>query len=115
MSTCEQEREYEECADRIVHKKVRTRDDEPALGTSQSRHYDYARSKSSIIDSYKKISYEALIHEHDFVQITPKKGKNVECLTCGAYFCEVCGKLLDVGHIHTDRRKCLALIQRIFL
>jgi hypothetical protein len=116
MSRCEQENEDEEGADRIVDKNVRTRDDEPAFGTSQSRHYDHAISKSSIIDSSKTISYGALMHEHDFVQITPKNRKPfVRCVTCGANFCEVCGKVLDDGHILTDRRKCLALIQRIFL
>jgi len=40
MSTCEQERGYQ-----VVHKNVRTRDDELA-GTSEGRHYDYAISKS---------------------------------------------------------------------
>lgn len=116
MSTCEQKRGYEEGADRIVDKNVRTRDDEPATGTSQGRHYDHAISKSSIIDSSKTISNEALIHEHDFVQITPKNRKSfVRCVTCSANFCEVCGKVLDDGHILTDRGKCLALIQRIFL
>ena len=116
MSTCEQERGYEEAADHIDDKNVRTRDDELAFGTSQGRHYDYAISKSSIIHSYKTISHEELIHEHDFAQITPKTRKSfVRCLTCGANFCEVCGKVLDDVHIHRHRRKCLALIHRIFL
>ena len=92
MSTCEQERRYQ-----VVHKNVRTRDDELA-GTSQGRHYDYAISKSSVIDSYKTISNEELIHEHNFVQVTPKKQAN---------FCEACGKVLGDGHVHTDSRKCL--------
>src|SRR5215831_6493399 len=88
MSTCEQERGYQ-----VVHKNVRTRDDELA-GTSQGRHYDYAISKSSVIDSYKTISNEELIHEHNFVQVTPKNRQSfVRCLTCGANFCEACGKV----------------------
>ena len=102
MSTCEQERGYQ-----VVHKNVRTRDDELA-GTSEGRHYDYAISKSSVIDSYKTISNEELIHEHNFVQVTPKNRQSfVRCLTCGANFCKACGKVLGDGHVHTDSRKCV--------
>jgi len=36
------------------------------------------------------------IHEHDFIQI-PGKGSStlIRCVTCGTYYCELCGKALS--------------------
>jgi hypothetical protein len=48
-----------------------------------------------------------LIHEHDFVRITIKKGDClVRCVTCDSYFCNICGKLLDGTEVlsgHNER------------
>jgi hypothetical protein len=50
-----------------------------------------------------------LVHEHDFVPTTIKKGDClVRCETCDAYFCNMCGKLLDGTEIrsgHNDEPK----------
>jgi hypothetical protein len=37
-----------------------------------------------------------LIHEHDFVQLTSKGVDNflICCITCGSYYCNMCGKKL---------------------
>lgn len=42
------------------------------------------------------ISQEELLHEHDFIPIVVK-GLNrplICCVTCGKYYCELCGKAL---------------------
>lgn len=52
---------------------------------------------------------DSLVHEHDFVPTTIKKGDClVRCVTCDANFCNICGKLLDHTEVrsgHSDERK----------
>jgi hypothetical protein len=48
--------------------------------------------------SSNTIKYENnLMHEHDFVQVTAKGADNflICCITCGSYYCNICGKLLE--------------------
>jgi hypothetical protein len=41
-------------------------------------------------------SQNELIHEHDFIQIAVKGSSTlVRCVTCGTYYCELCGKALS--------------------
>lgn len=43
-----------------------------------------------------------LVHEHDYVPTTIKKGDClVLCVTCDAYFCNICDKLLDVTEVRS--------------
>jgi len=36
------------------------------------------------------------IHEHDFIQIAVKGSSTlIRCVTCGTYYCELCGKALS--------------------
>lgn len=42
-------------------------------------------------------SKDKLIHEHQFISTT-LKGENcfgICCITCGACYCQICGKLLE--------------------
>jgi hypothetical protein len=43
------------------------------------------------------ISHEHDPHEHDFVStyLTNSKYSFLNCLTCNAYFCSLCGRMLD--------------------
>src|SRR6266487_6226961 len=58
--------------------------------------------KYSVAHSYFDISsntleyYNNLMHEHYFVQVTVKGVDNflICCITCGSYYCNICGKLL---------------------
>ena len=48
--------------------------------------------------SRNTIKYENnLMHEHDFVHVTAKGVDNflICCITCGSYYCNICGKLLE--------------------
>lgn len=37
-----------------------------------------------------------LIHEHDFIQIAVKGSSTlIRCVTCGTYYCDLCGKALS--------------------
>ncbi|MDQ6862956.1 MAG: hypothetical protein M3044_03955 [Thermoproteota archaeon] len=48
--------------------------------------------------SSNTLKYENnLMHEHDFVQVTAKGVDNflICCITCGSYYCNICGKLLE--------------------
>lgn len=39
---------------------------------------------------------EGLIHEHDFIQIAVKGSSTLNrCVTCGTYYCDLCGKALS--------------------
>jgi hypothetical protein len=80
----------------IAHNKVRTGDNMPVVDTSIGTCDAHAISKSN--RDYEK----TLIHEHDFVSVVVQKGI-IRCLSCDAYFCEICGKKLDGQLIHTDR------------
>lgn len=87
----------------IAHKKVRTQDVH-VVGTSIGTCNDHAISKSNMKHYDGPSSYEkTLIHEHVFSVVVEKRRRIVRCLTCGTYFCEICGKVLDDVLIHTDR------------
>lgn len=48
--------------------------------------------------SRNTIKYENnLWHEHDFARLTAKQVDNflICCITCGSYYCNICGKLLE--------------------
>ena len=53
-------------------------------------HEDFHVS-SSIIRSQNE-----LLHEHDFIPVVVKGSKTplIRCVTCGKYYCELCGKAL---------------------
>jgi hypothetical protein len=41
-------------------------------------------------------SQNELIHEHDYIQIAVKESRTlIRCVTCGTYYCELCGKALS--------------------
>ena len=86
----------------ISHKKVRTAEvhvvgksiDTCVESISNPNMKDYGGMASCEI---------ALIHEHDFSVVAGKKKSFVCCLTCGVYFCGLCGKVLVDVQIHTDQ------------
>ena len=87
----------------IGHKKVRTGDVQ-VVSTSIGTCKDHVIPKSHMKDYDEPSSYEKmLIHEHDFSVIVEKRKCIICCLTCGTYFCEICGKVLDDTLTHTDR------------
>jgi hypothetical protein len=45
-------------------------------------------------DDLQTLDENKLIHEHNFVPVTDAK-RLVRCLTCGASYCEICGKVQD--------------------
>jgi hypothetical protein len=48
-------------------------------------------------------SEDKLIHEHNFVPETIKEVICiVQCITCGAHYCNICGKLLGEAQAHTE-------------
>jgi hypothetical protein len=42
-------------------------------------------------------SQNELIHEHDFIQVAVKgsSAPQIRCVTCGTYYCDLCGKALS--------------------
>jgi hypothetical protein len=47
-------------------------------------------------------SEDKLVHEHNFVPETIKEGICiVQCITCGAHYCNICGKPLGEAQAHT--------------
>jgi hypothetical protein len=42
-------------------------------------------------------SQNELIHEHDFIHVAVKGSSTplIRCVTCGTYYCELCGKALS--------------------
>jgi hypothetical protein len=53
-------------------------------------HVDFHVSKSVIR------TQSELIHEHDFIQVAFKGSDTlIRCVTCGTYYCELCGKELS--------------------
>lgn len=40
-----------------------------------------------------------LLHEHDFIPTVKGSGTSLRCVTCGKYYCELCGKALADGLI----------------
>jgi hypothetical protein len=59
----------------------------------------YGISKNEGADMHDTaVHYEnKLIHEHDFITIGIKKTNSslVRCITCGEYYCDICGKALQ--------------------
>ena len=48
-------------------------------------------------------SEDKLIHEHNFVPETIKKGNRiVQCITCSVLYCNICDKLLGEAQAHTE-------------
>jgi hypothetical protein len=46
---------------------------------------------------------ERLVHEHDFVPITLDGPMSVvRCISCDAYYCRLCGKLLKENNYHNN-------------
>jgi hypothetical protein len=46
---------------------------------------------------------DKLIHEHNFVPETIKKGNRiVQCITCSVRYCNICGKVLGEAQAHTE-------------
>jgi hypothetical protein len=53
-------------------------------------------SDNVIYDDLQTLDENKLIHEHNFVPVTVVNAKRlVRCLTCGASYCEICGKVQD--------------------
>ena len=53
------------------------------------------KEKSEKVTIGKMLVQDKFIHEHDFVMV--KMGKEssyhlIQCVTCGEYFCQLCGK-----------------------
>jgi hypothetical protein len=40
-----------------------------------------------------------LLHEHDFIPAAKGSSTSLRCVTCGKYYCELCGKALADGLI----------------
>jgi hypothetical protein len=55
-------------------------------------HEDFGVSSNNAIQSENK-----LIHEHDFITIRIKETNSslIHCITCGIYYCDLCGKALE--------------------
>jgi hypothetical protein len=53
---------------------------------------DFGISSNNAIQSENK-----LIHEHDFITIRIKETNSflIHCITCGIYYCDLCGKALE--------------------
>jgi hypothetical protein len=51
----------------------------------------------SIVTTTKLSSNSMLAHEHDFVSAEFRNTNHciIHCLTCNAYFCSLCGKMLN--------------------
>ncbi|MDQ6862902.1 MAG: hypothetical protein M3044_03675 [Thermoproteota archaeon] len=51
-------------------------------------------------DDLQTLGENKLIHEHNFVPVTVANAKHlVRCLTCGASYCEICGKVQDNARV----------------
>ncbi|MGB7953411.1 MAG: hypothetical protein WCF23_05475 [Candidatus Nitrosopolaris sp.] len=51
-------------------------------------------------DDLQTLDENKLIHEHNFVPVTVANAKRlVRCLTCGASYCEICGKVQDNARV----------------
>jgi hypothetical protein len=55
-------------------------------------HEDFGVSSNNSIQAENK-----LIHEHDFITIRIKETNSflIHCITCGIYYCGLCGKALE--------------------
>ncbi|HZD83340.1 MAG TPA: hypothetical protein VE076_10730 [Nitrososphaeraceae archaeon] len=55
-------------------------------------HEDFGVSSNNAIQSENKI-----IHEHDFIiiRIIETNSSLIHCITCGIYYCGLCGKALE--------------------
>jgi hypothetical protein len=53
-------------------------------------HEDFGVSSNNSIQAENK-----LIHEHDFITIRIKETNSSHCITCGIYYCDLCGKALE--------------------
>ena len=53
---------------------------------------DFGISSNDTIQSENK-----LIHEHDFITIRIKETNSslIHCVTCGKYYCDLCGRALE--------------------
>jgi hypothetical protein len=47
-----------------------------------------------VSSSTKKYEHK-IIHEHDFVEDSKGDNSLVCCITCGSYYCNLCGNLLE--------------------
>jgi hypothetical protein len=47
-------------------------------------------------DNAKQSDYK-LVHEHEFVRATNRAANDfsIQCITCGTYYCGLCGKTLN--------------------
>ena len=51
-------------------------------------------------DDLQTLDENKLIHEHNLVPVTVANAKRlVRCLTCGASYCEICGKVQDNARV----------------
>ena len=57
-------------------------------------------------------SENKLIHEHDFITTRIKETNSflIHCITCGIYYCDLCGKAL--GDKVTNNHECYNIYQR---
>jgi len=64
-------------------------------------HEDFGVSSNDTIQSDNK-----LIHEHDFIKTRIKETNSflIHCITCGIYYCDLCGKAL--GDEVTNNHEC---------
>jgi hypothetical protein len=57
-------------------------------------------SDSVTYDDLQTLDENKLVHEHNFVPVTAANAKSlVRCLTCGASYCEICGKVQDNARV----------------
>jgi hypothetical protein len=52
------------------------------------------------VTKHSSRSNSMLSHEHDFASATAAKGTDgalILCITCGTYYCDLCGKVLEDG------------------
>ena len=56
-------------------------------------HEDFGVSSNNATQSVNKL----LIHEHDFITTRIKETNSffIHCITCGIYYCGLCGKALE--------------------
>lgn len=68
-----------------------------SIGVIRSSKYGIVKNEGTDMHDTAVLYENKLIHEHDFIAIGINETNSslVTCITCGEYYCDLCGKCLQ--------------------